>query len=81
LDLSKGSFNEQEESQHIHRFDCPRTAYVDHLGVSAVDFTLSDKEKMELAESGKKSVRVYIERAKLGFIGEGENYPPRFIKK
>lgn len=73
---------EQEESQFIHRNDCPRVVYVDNLGVSPVDFNLSDQSKEHLKQSGHDSVRTYIKRAtKTRFIGEGEPYPPRFSKK
>jgi hypothetical protein len=76
--VGKGLVSLQEEGQHIHRFDCARTSYVDNLGISPVNFNMTLKEKEDLIISGKNAVKKYKERAVMGFIGEGEYYPERF---
>jgi len=76
--VGKGLVSLQEEGQHIHRFDCARTSYVDNLGISPVNFNMTPEEKQSLIISGKEAVKNYRQRAVKGFIGEGEFYPERF---
>lgn len=66
--------NHSIENEHIKRGDCPRTAYVDHLGINPVAFDLTMEAKERLINSGVQAVLDYKERAKTGFVGEGETY-------
>ncbi|MEH6453563.1 MAG: patatin-like phospholipase family protein [Psychromonas sp.] len=50
-----------QDSQHLHSDDWQRTVYVNTLGVSTIDFNLSDKRKKELITSGKDAAIKYFE--------------------
>ena len=50
-----------QNNVHLHSDDWQRTVYIDSLGVSAIDFEISDKKKRELVESGRKYTTSYLE--------------------
>ena len=62
------------ENEHIYRGDCPRSVYVDNLGISPVAFSLSKTDKDRLVKSGKQAILNYKIRAQTSFLGEGETY-------
>lgn len=45
--------------RHLNDFDWHRTVYINSLGISATDFSLSRKDKINLMESGKKGILDY----------------------
>ncbi len=73
MGLLAGAFmSEAQENEHVKRGDCTRSVYVDYLGVSAIQFSMSNPEKENLIESGRQSVRNYKTRAAKNFNGEGQ---------
>jgi len=73
--LLNTEINQTQENEHIKRGDCARTAYVDNLGMSAIQFVLTPADVEKLINSGAQSVLNYKSRAALnGFVGEGEAY-------
>ena len=72
--LMKATINEHNENEHIYRADCPRTIYVDSLGMSSIAFNLDDHDKDRLEESGFAAVEHYRRRAAKQFLNEGECY-------
>ena len=70
----QANVNQHEENEHIYRGDCPRSIYVDSLGISTFAFSLAPEDKERLIKSGKQSIQNYKIRAQTNFIGEGENY-------
>lgn len=46
---------------HLHKNDWDRTVFIDALGVSATDFSLSDAQVAALVESGEKRTETYFE--------------------
>ncbi|HRP37803.1 MAG TPA: hypothetical protein PLS50_08420 [Candidatus Dojkabacteria bacterium] len=62
------------ENEFVKRGDHTRSAYVDDCGLSAVSFTMTEKEKEKLKEAGANAVKEYKERAKKFFLDEKEAY-------
>jgi NTE family protein len=56
-----GAILENQASMHLHSDDWHRTVYIDTLDVSGIDFKLSNEKKDELIESGRKSMKAYID--------------------
>ncbi len=50
-----------QNNVHLHSDDWQRTVYIDTLGVSAIDFNISDTKKKNLVESGKQYTEAYLE--------------------
>ena len=50
-----------QNNVHLHSDDWQRTVYIDTLGVSSIDFGLSDTKKTKLVESGKDFTEAYLE--------------------
>jgi len=63
-----------QENDFIKFAHCPRTVYVDNLGVSTFAFTLEKKDSDKLITSGKYAILDYLFRAKRNFKNEGEKY-------
>ena len=51
---------DSQSNTHIHGDDWQRTIYIDTLGVSTTDFSLSDDMKRALEDSGKKGAEAYF---------------------
>jgi len=68
------NMNKHEENEHIYRGDCPRSIYVDNLGINSVAFSLSETDQARLIQSGRQAIIDYKKRAQTNFLGEGENY-------
>lgn len=49
-----------QQSYHRRGPDWKRTAYINTLGVSTLDFTLKDKTKKKLIREGKKGVKIHF---------------------
>lgn len=45
---------------HLHSDDWARSIYIDTLGISAIDFDLTDNEKRQLVEAGKQGTINYF---------------------
>ncbi len=50
-----------QNNVHLHNDDWQRTVYIDTLGVSSLDFGLSDKAKQQLVDSGYKYTTAYLD--------------------
>lgn len=50
-----------QSNYHLHSDDWQRTVYIDTLGVSPIDFKISDDMKRELVKSGKLYTEAYLE--------------------
>ena len=50
-----------QNNVHLHSDDWQRTVYIDTLGVSSVDFSISDTKKIQLVESGTQYTEAYLE--------------------
>jgi NTE family protein len=50
-----------QKNTHLHSDDWQRTVYIDTLGVSAIDFGLSDDQKKALVKSGRLYTEAYLE--------------------
>lgn len=50
-----------QNNVHLHSDDWQRTIYIDSLGVSAIDFKISDTKKKKLVESGAQYTKSYLE--------------------
>ena len=50
-----------QNNVHLHSDDWQRTVYIDTLGISSIDFGLSDAKKTKLVESGKDFTEAYLE--------------------
>ena len=50
-----------QNNVHLHSDDWQRTVYIDTLGVSSLDFGLSDKTKQQLVDSGYKYTTAYLD--------------------
>ena len=50
-----------QNNVHLHSDDWQRTVYIDTLGVSSVDFKISDPMKDRLVESGIKHTTAYLD--------------------
>jgi len=55
------TYMESQSNSHLHSDDWQRTIYIDTLGVKTTDFDLSDEEKADLIESGRKGVKKYFD--------------------
>ncbi|MFC1933218.1 patatin-like phospholipase family protein [Chloroflexota bacterium] len=51
---------ESQSNTHLHGDDWQRTIYIDTLGVSTTDFSLSDDLKKALEESGRRGANEYF---------------------
>ena len=51
---------ESQNNTHLQDDDWQRTVYIDNLGVSTIDFGLSDDTKRKLVDSGKQGVQDYL---------------------
>lgn len=54
------TYMDSQNNQHLHSDDWQRTIYIDTLGVGTTDFSIADKTKQALLESGRKGVREYF---------------------
>lgn len=52
---------ESQGNTHLHSDDWHRTIYIDTLGVSTVQFDLSDSKKKELEDSGRAGAEKYFD--------------------
>ena len=50
-----------QNNVHLHSDDWQRTVYIDTLGVSSIDFNLSQKKKEELVDSGFTYTEKYLD--------------------
>ena len=50
-----------QNNVHLHSDDWQRTVYIDTLGVSSIDFGLSDQTKQKLVDSGEQYTRAYLD--------------------
>ena len=50
-----------QNNVHLHSDDWQRTVYIDTLGVSSLDFDISDSKKQKLVESGISHTKAYLE--------------------
>ena len=50
-----------QNNVHLHSDDWQRTVYIDTLGVSSLDFKLSDKKKQALVDSGYNYTTAYLD--------------------
>lgn len=50
-----------QNNVHLHSDDWQRTVYIDTLGVSSIDFNISQKTKEELVASGKAYTQAYLD--------------------
>lgn len=50
-----------QNNVHLHSDDWQRTVYIDTLGVSSLDFDISDSRKQKLVESGISHTKAYLE--------------------
>ena len=50
-----------QNNVHLHSDDWQRTVYIDTLGVSAIDFNISETKKKKLVESGRQYTEAYFE--------------------
>ena len=50
-----------QNNVHLHSDDWQRTVYIDSLGISAIDFNISDTKKKKLVESGAQYTESYLE--------------------
>jgi NTE family protein len=51
---------EHQDGYHLHSDDWQRTVYIDTLGVSTTEFSLTDKQKQALADSGRAGAEAYF---------------------
>lgn len=51
---------DSQSNTHLHSDDWQRTIYIDTLGVSTTDFSLSDDKKKALEESGRRGAEEYF---------------------
>ena len=49
-----------QNNVHLHSDDWQRTIYIDSLGVSSTDFSISDSKKKKLVESGISHTQEYL---------------------
>lgn len=49
-----------QANEHLHSDDWQRTVYIDSLGISTTEFDISEEEKKELVNSGKKGATEYF---------------------
>ncbi len=52
---------DSQNNSHLHDDDWQRTIYIDTLGVSTTDFSLTNERKAQLEESGRKGAEAYFE--------------------
>ena len=52
---------ESQNNSHLHSDDWQRTIYIDTLGVSTIDFGLTDEKKKELENSGRQGTLKYFD--------------------
>ena len=52
---------ESQNNSHLHSDDWQRTIYIDTLGVSTIDFGLTDEKKKELENSGRQGALKYFD--------------------
>ncbi len=52
---------ESQSNEHLHSDDWQRSIYIDTLGVSTTDFSLTDERKKGLEQSGKAGVKAYFD--------------------
>ena len=50
-----------QNNVHLHSDDWQRTVYIDSLGISSIDFEISDSKKQKLVESGISHTEAYLE--------------------
>ena len=50
-----------QNNVHLHSDDWQRTVYIDTLGISSIDFKISDSKKQKLVESGINYTEAYLE--------------------
>jgi NTE family protein len=50
-----------QNNVHLHSDDWQRTVYIDTLGVSSMDFDISDVKKQNLVDSGIEHTKAYLE--------------------
>lgn len=50
-----------QNNVHLHSDDWQRTVYIDTLGVSSLDFDISDSKKQKLVDSGISHTKAYLE--------------------
>ena len=50
-----------QNNVHLHSDDWQRTVYIDTLGVSSMDFDISDSKKQKLVDSGISHTKAYLD--------------------
>ena len=50
-----------QNNVHLHSDDWQRTIYIDTLGISSIDFNISDSKKQKLVNSGITHTEAYLE--------------------
>lgn len=50
-----------QNNVHLHSDDWQRTVYIDSLGISSIDFDISDSKKQKLVDSGVSHTKAYLE--------------------
>lgn len=56
-----GALIDFQKNVHLHSDDWQRTVYIDTLGISPIDFSVSDTKKRSLVESGTRYTEAYLE--------------------
>ena len=56
-----GTMMNCQSNEHLHSDDWQRTVYIDSLGISTMDFDLSDEDKNNLVDSGQKYTKKYFD--------------------
>ncbi|WBW98983.1 patatin-like phospholipase family protein [Oceanirhabdus sp. W0125-5] len=52
---------ESQSNIHLNSHDWHRTIYIDTLGVTTIEFDISEEKKLDLIESGRKNTEKYFE--------------------
>ena len=56
-----GTMMNCQSNEHLHSDDWQRTVYIDSLGISTMDFDLTDEEKNKLVDSGRTYTKKYFD--------------------
>ncbi|GGE54709.1 patatin-like phospholipase family protein [Priestia taiwanensis] len=56
-----GTVIKGQDSMHLHKDDAARTIYINTLGVTAIDFNISNEKQLQLIASGYKGAEEFFE--------------------
>ncbi|MEE3949679.1 patatin-like phospholipase family protein [Bacillus wiedmannii] len=55
-----GTIVKGQDSMHLHKDDTVRTIYINTVGVTAIDFNISEEKQLELIASGKQAAEEFF---------------------